>query len=296
MKMEMGIGIIGHGFVGDAVAHGFARHGLTPYIYDAKPDRSEVSFERAATQEFVFVCVPTPSRSDGSMDFVILDSVVKQIQKLRVEGREPGTIVIKSTVLPGVVEGYRGRYPAQRFISNPEFLTQRTARDDFAKPSRVVIGTDEHSKTLATMALWAIYRSMVKADTPILIVSHDEAAMIKCACNSFFATKLSFMNEVALMCDTLKIDYGRVLQGMLTSGWVNKMHTQVPGPDGKYGFGGACLPKDLAAFADLAHSIGVTPNTMFGAIETNKGIRRDVYGGVEEGKEATNERQDDDRR
>ena len=272
--MSKSVGIIGNGFVGDAVAHGIKAVGYVPLIYDANPNRSEVDFEVAACCDYMFVCVPTPtSARNGDQDTSILDDVVSGIAMLQSAQQPVGTVVIKSTVLPGVVNEMRTRYSTLRFVSNPEFLTERSARSDFVHPSRVVLGASRNP-AWELDGLVALYERLAP-DAPRLIVTHDEAALIKYASNCFFATKISFLNELKQICDVTQSSYDAVRNGLVTSGWVNPMHTLVPGPDCRLGFGGKCFPKDLAAFARYGTARGVRTTMMRSAIAKNFEVRED---------------------
>ena len=271
----MKLGIIGNGFVGDAVAHGFS-HSLEVLIFDMNPERSTHTLKEVAACNFVFVCVPTPYNADGeSINLEALVSVLNQLSKLQTcDDFTVGTLLIKSTVIPNVVDNFCKTYPELKFISNPEFLTQRTARADFEKPNRIILGaSSSNSGTL--VALDMLYRNYVGEAVPIIHCTHDEAALIKMVSNCFSATKISFFNEVFQICAAQGSDYNVVINGVCTSGWVNSMHTAVPGPDGKLGFGGACFPKDMASFAAYAKLLGVSTATVCGAIETNQIVRKE---------------------
>jgi UDPglucose 6-dehydrogenase len=262
------VGVVGCGFVGDAVAHAF--EGVAEVLrHDTVPERSTGTLEDMGRDaHFIFVCVPTPtSKKTGAIDLTILDSVLFKINSGRKRVRQ--VVIVKSTVVPGTMEEREARYPNMRLAYNPEFLTERTARSDFLTPSRIVVGASKRSIIKSVEKLYRLLHSK----SLILPCSLTEAQMIKYACNCFFACKISFFNELLQICEAAGARFDIVRSGLLTSRWVNIMHTQVPGPDGKRGFGGKCFPKDLLAFRTYAESIGVTPSILRAALWKNLEVR-----------------------
>ena len=134
----MNIGIIGNGFVGSALIHGFVLHVDDIYIYDKDPKRSTHSMETLAnSSNIVFVCVPTPMFESGECDLSIVTSVIEDLSQYKCIKNK--VIVIKSTVVPGTTENLALKYPNLNFVFNPEFLTERKARLDFINASRIVL-------------------------------------------------------------------------------------------------------------------------------------------------------------
>lgn len=269
------VAVIGCGFVGDAVAYGFRRVAKV-LEHDVDPDRSKHTLEQCVEQaEFLFICVPTPtSKATGRIDLMILAKVIGDIAALKPDVGQ--IVIVKSTVVPGTMEGYAKHCGTMRFAYNPEFLTERTARKDFAKPTRIVIGADE-ARTRKRVA--ALYRKRF-AETPMIECTLAEAQMIKYACNCFFATKITFLNELYQICRAGHARFDVVRKGLLSSGWVNPMHTLVPGPDRRFGFGGKCFPKDTMAFRSYAESIGIMPKVLNAVIEKNGEIRGKDWEGI----------------
>ena len=221
------IGIIGYGMVGKAVKHGFPKtqHCISdPYI-----NNTEVTDVCLANPEAIFVCVPTPS--DDS-NYSILKEVLGKIKKSEYKG----LVVVKSTVLPHHLIPYDVLY-------NPEFLTERTNLEDFINPPMLVIGGDRGQELLD---LYDKY-SIVKTDKRFL-TSVRNASFIKYMMNTFYAMKVTYMNE---MYDVVgKDDWEEVTDILSQHPWMGSHHFQVPGPDGKRGFGGKCFPKDTKALVD----------------------------------------------
>ena len=267
-EVELTVGVSGAGFVGGAVANGFQR--ITQVkVHDNNPKRTTDGWCETATCDVVFVCVPTPTcDATGTCDLTILDAVLARLAVTR----NVGIVVVKSTVPPGVIEQRCTRYPGLRLISNPEFLTERNANADFLNPVSVVLGYRLPEHTCAAV-VETLYRGLTNA--PIIHVSHDDAALIKYGRNCFFAAKVIFFNELSQLCGKIGAGYEQVLQGILASKWVNPMHTRVPGPDGQYGYGGKCFPKDTRALVAFAKAQGVDLSLIAAAIRKNLTIRQD---------------------
>jgi UDPglucose 6-dehydrogenase len=194
--------------------------------------------------EFAFLCVPTPQNSDGAADLSFVEAAAAEIAPVL----GPGAIVVnKSTVPVGsteVVEQVLGR-PDVRVVSNPEFLREGTAIDDFLKPDRVVVGAEDRVAALAVAALYAGIGSQVVVTDPA------SAEMIKYASNAFLATKLSFVNSIAAVCEGVGADVDDVMLGLGLDRRIGAEFLR-PGP----GWGGSCFPKDTRALVRTAEGAG----------------------------------------
>jgi len=267
----MKIGIIGNGFVGSAIMHGFILHLDDIMIYDKDPKRSTHSMkELVSNSDVIFVCVPTPMFESGECDLSIVESVTEELSQYDCIGRK--VIVIKSTVVPGTTESLAEKYPSMNFVFNPEFLTERKARLDFINTSRIVLGSN---KELANDVVEKLYRLRFPY-TKVIKTNFGTAQLIKYMCNCFFATKVSFMNEMHQVCDAIGGNWDQALEGFITDGRIGNSHIDVPGHDGDFGFGGKCFPKDLNAMIKKAEALGVSPDVMKGAWEKNKQVRKDL--------------------
>ena len=208
--------------------------------------------------EFVFLCVPTPQGTDGSADLSYVEAVAKEIAPhLR-----PGTVIVnKSTVPVGstlVVERVLGRHDI-KVVSNPEFLREGTAVPDSLHPERIVVGADDQSAAARVGDLFA------GTHAPLLITDAATAETIKYASNAFLATKLSFVNAVAGLCEAVGADVRDVILGL---GYDRRIGFEYlrPGP----GWGGSCLPKDTRALVHIAEQAGYDFSFLKGAIATNE--------------------------
>ena len=208
--------------------------------------------------DFVYLCVPTPQSADGSADLSYLKAAASEISaKLK-----PGAIVVnKSTVPVGstlLVEQALGRSDVA-VVSNPEFLREGTAVDDFLHPDRVVIGADDQAAASRVASLYAGVRA------PIMVTDPASAEICKYASNAFLATKLSFTNAVAALCEAVGADVNDVLLGM---GYDHRIGHEFlrPGP----GWGGSCFPKDSQAIISIAEDAGYDFSLMRGVIAVNE--------------------------
>ena len=240
------VGVIGNGFVGSAVVNGFALHAEVK-VYDKSPELSIDSFESAVNCDYVFICVPTPMGQAGASDLNIMDSVISGISR---EQKNKSSInIIKSTVPPGTLEKYVEQYPKLKFVSNPEFLTERSANLDFINATRIILGGDRGD----TSRVASLYRDRFPYKK-IIETNFATSQFIKYMCNCFFATKVSFMNEMFQAAQKLKVNWNDARDGFISDGRIGNSHLDVPGHDGYLGFGGKCFPKDINSFITIFES------------------------------------------
>tara|TARA_B100000212_G_scaffold299163_1_gene243747 strand:- start:1141 stop:1977 length:837 start_codon:yes stop_codon:yes gene_type:complete len=254
------VGVIGNGFVGEAQAFAFAPT-TNLRIYDLDPLRSSHSLEEILECQFIFVCVPTPMKKDGSQDTSYIEAVF--------ETATPGPIyIIKSTVLPGTTEKLSKQYPKLDIVFSPEFLTERTAKLDMLTQARIVLG----GKKNITSVVKKLFEQRFK-NRHIIETNSTTAEYIKYMNNTFFATKVSMMNEFKLLADKIGVEWDKALYGFASDGRVGDSHLHVPGPDGRKGYGGTCFPKDVSAFITFAKENNIDLNTIEGGWKTNLEVR-----------------------
>ena len=270
------LGVIGHGVVGQAVEHGFAPY-FDVCVYDKHktPQLGSSGHVCESIYELVhkvngpiFVCVPTPMGLGGECDTSIVEDVVEEINKAAQFTDDIPVVAIKSTVVPGTTKKLSEKYFNIVIGFNPEFLTERTAIDDFKNQDRVVVGA-------SGSALWAICTCFSKAfpKVPIYCCSTTEAEMVKYTANVHLATKVALANEIYQICNKLNISYDKVIELATKDQRLGKSHWDVPGPDGMMGFGGTCFPKDINALVFKACELGIRTHVMEGAWATNLDVR-----------------------
>ena len=276
--MKKTVGIIGYGFVGKAVAQLSEVYEVNIYDPFIEEYSSNEKHNAAYLSDFVFVCVPTPTSEFGDLDVEIVDSCTRTWQYLRLKHANYDSIlVIKSTINPETIQWLSGKHEVNRIVHNPEFLTQRTAMEDFRKPVEVIVGGLDAAISKKVIDLYKGYYPLGDEEPLYYNVEAKLAELIKMARNSFYALKVSYFNEVYELCNKMDIDYEtfrKVFTLEEKHPWIAKQHTQVPGPDGKVGFGGACLPKDSKGLVELAMHYDVKMQTLEAAVKSNK-RRRD---------------------
>ena len=231
MRENVSVGIVGNGFVGNAVYQNL-RDKAHCKVYDVDKNRSYNTLDEVLLQDFIFVCLPTPMKMDGSCDLSILDNFFEDLPD-----HITGTFVIKSTVPVGTTKKYTERH---NVIHNPEFLTARNAVEDYGKAERNIVGGTQELCVDFTCFFEACFPKI-----PSVIVSSDESEAIKYFSNVFLAYKVAYFNKIFDFCKETGMNYKNVRQGVTADHRIGKSHTQVPGIDNDRGFGGTCFPKDL---------------------------------------------------
>lgn len=254
------VGVIGNGFVGESQAFAFSSTSEVR-IFDIDPAKSTHTLEEVHECDYVFVCVPTPMRRDGSQDLSYVERVFEQATQ--------GPIyIIKSTVLPGTTNRLVEKYPNIYITFNPEFLTERSAKIDVLTQSRIVIGGNPNF----TQAVAKLYKNRFTG-RHIIETDATTAELVKYMANTFLATKVSIMNEFKLLADTLGVNWEDALEGFAGDPRIGQSHIQVPGPDGRLGYGGTCFPKDVNALLTLAEQVKVPLLTIEAGWRTNLNVR-----------------------
>jgi UDPglucose 6-dehydrogenase len=289
------IAVIGTGYVGLTTSIGLASLGHQVIGYDLDPVKVEllqagklpihepglgeilidvlgsgnlqttsVLSEAVTDADFIFTCVPTPQDEDGSADLsyvISASSVMKDFLK------SGAVVVTKSTVPVGsakIVEDAIGRSDVE-VASNPEFLREGAAVHDFNHPDRIVVGARSNEVAQKVMDLYS------KIDCPKILTSQATAELIKYASNSFLAIKLSYVNDIAALCEAVGADSHEVLHGMGLDTRIGNRFLE-PGP----GWGGSCFPKDTKALESIANSYGVEMPLITSAIASNESAHKRV--------------------
>ena len=216
------------------------------------------SAEAASHADFVFLCVPTPAGPDGGTDLSFLEAAAAEIgQSLR-----PQTVVVNKSTAPAGTTRFLARVLGRADVpvaSNPEFLRQGSAVRDFLHPDRVVVGAADAAVADRVAGLYA------SIDAPVLITDAASAETVKYVANAFLATKLSFSNSVAALCEAVGADVDDVLAGMGHDRRIGRDYLK-PGP----GWGGSCLPKDTRALIDAASAAGYDFALLRSVVEANE--------------------------
>ena len=254
------IGIIGNGFVGEAQAFAFSPVSDIR-IYDTESIKSTHTLKQTHDSDFVFVCVPTPMYNDGNQNLEFVEEVFKHANSKPI-------YILKSTVLPGTTDKLNKTYGQFKIVFSPEFLTERTSKLDMLTQNRIIIGGNK----IWTKQVRKIYELRFK-NKNIIETDSKTSELIKYMNNTFFATKVSIMNEFKLVCDKIGANWEDALNGFASDGRIGDSHLHVPGPDGQLGYGGKCFPKDVCALLNFAKDKGIKLNSIAGGWETNINVR-----------------------
>jgi UDPglucose 6-dehydrogenase len=262
----MKIGIVGQGYVGTAIKGGFEKHyELETYDKFSSSKSTCNLHDLVLLCDVIFVCVPTPMNKDGSCHIDIVEEVILEINEISISSESKPTVVIKSTVPPGTTDRLHRKCKGVDIIFNPEFLTEANFLEDFKNQSRIILGGIRRGTT----KLRQVY-SKVFPHATIVKTNAKYAETVKYFINCFLATKVSFANEMKILCDKLDIDYDKVVEYATYDERLGKSHWAVPGPDGDYGYGGHCLPKDVSAIVNAYEDMKL----LQAVIEVNKKVRK----------------------
>ena len=254
------VGVIGCGFVGEGQAFSFSPISNVK-IYDIDEKKANSSLSETLSCDFVFVCVPTPMKKDGAQDLSYINNVFDNAKK--------GPIyIIKSTVIPGTTDKLINKYKNLDIVFSPEFLTERTAKLDIITQTRIIIGGSQKLTYEVKKLFEARFMNKNIIETTPLTAEY-----IKYMNNTFFATKVSVMNEFYRLANHLGVDWETALFGFVSDQRIGDSHLHVPGPDGKLGFGGTCFPKDINAFISFAKKNNINMNVLEAAWKTNLEVR-----------------------
>ncbi len=262
----MKISVIGLGFVGSAMFESFKQKGVSQLNgYDKFKNIG--SLESCLESDLVFLALPTPyQESTAEYDKSAISETLSFLESKAFNG----LVILKSTVEPETTVNLSKAFPGLALMHNPEFLTERTALEDFNNQSHVVLGKgpsceeDQLKKAI-------VFYSTFYPDAKISVCNSTESESMKIFANSFYSVKVQFFNEIYLLCKEMGCNYETVKSLMLQNQWINPMHTQVPGPDGLLSYGGSCFPKDTNALLKYMKKYG-TPSKVLEAtvIERNE--------------------------
>ena len=201
---------------------------------------------------------------DGSCNVKLVRKVL-----IKLNQKTKAIIVNKSTVVPGTTENFNKEFQNLEVVFNPEFLTERNSVEDFSHQDRIILGGPRPSTT----KIKQIY-STVFPKAYVIKTGSKHAEMIKYFTNSFLATKVSFANEMHELCCALNLDYDKVVEYATLDRRLGNSHWAVPGPDGDFGFGGHCFPKDLSAIIKITNDYGTVNSVLKSVQKTNDKVRK----------------------
>lgn len=257
------VGIIGYGFVGESQAFAFSPVADIK-VFDIEVAKRTHELDEVLDQDLVFVCIPTPMKEDGTQDLSLVEGFFHQVEKFKAKP----IYILKSTVLPGTTQMLEDKFNLD-IVFCPEFLTEKTAKLDMLTQSRIVIGGSQPLKRLKVLELFKARFG----NKHYIMTDSKSAEFIKYMSNNFLTVKTSFMNEYYDLVQEVGGDWDQIVEGMIADPRIGNSHTQVPGHDGKRGFGGSCFPKDINAIVEFSKMFGVDMNVLEAAWKTNLRVR-----------------------
>jgi len=264
----MKIGIAGIGVVGSAIFKSFENKNINVIGYDKfKNIGSLISL---LTCDIIFLCLPTPYSDDiNEYDKSAIIDVCYNLSKKNYQG----LVVLKSTVEPQTTEILSQKY-GLNMCHNPEFLTARTAYEDFENQEHIVIGKASKCN-LAFIDELKLFFGKYYPKAEISVCTSNESELMKLSVNNFYAVKIQFFNELYLLTKKQNFtNYNTVRNLMLKNKWIHPMHTDVPGPDGQLSYGGMCFPKDTNAL--LQYMIKMeSPHAVLQGTVSERNLMRD---------------------
>ena len=242
MKKDVTVGFVGCGFIGGALKQWLETHNPGVKIRVSDPPKGWT--DSLVDADVIFISIHIPTEASGEQDLTLLKQIIAELPDV--------PIFIRTTILPGT-SAKLARETGKSIYFMPEFLTERTAYADFCAQPMVF--------TAETELLQKIFTGK-----KFIEMSSYEAEVTKYAHNVFGALKVTYFNGVYDFCKKTGADYNKVLHGILLSGYINDVHTAVPGPDGKFGYGGKCFPKDVNALTKM--TVGFPLNALLAPLQS----------------------------
>lgn len=271
--------IFGLGFVGNSMYNSFKNKGMEENLnlfgFDKFKDGGIGSMDLGLSSDIIFMALPTMyDEVSGCYDKSAINECCDYLNK----NNYMGLVVIKSTVEPETTDKLSKKFPKLAFVHNPEFLTARTAYEDFHSQKHIVLGkatTCPESKLLTLQNFFSTYYP----DAEFSICSSLESESMKIFCNSFYSVKVQFFTELYQLTKSNGSNYDTIVKMMLKNNWINPMHTQVPGPDGKISYGGLCFPKDTNALNKYMEKYS-SPNKILESCINERNDMRDDHDNI----------------
>lgn len=264
MTEKINVGIVGHGFVGNATEKGL-KGSANKILIDPKYGTTIQDLSKMKPS-FIFVCVPTPMKDDKSFDSSIIEETSIQIA----EECPDAIVIIKSTILPNILEQiYKIN---NKIVYNPEFLREKSAEEDFINANFLIFGGEKNYCKEASN--FFLEHSYCKTSEHIF-TDLKTASLVKYTINSFLASKVLFFNQIYDVYKALGTDesWEKFIDTVSRDSRIGSSHMSVPGHDQRRGFGGACFPKDTAALLQFSKLLGADLNILEKTIEENNTIR-----------------------
>lgn len=280
-QQKISINIIGMGYVGGGMSHLLERNNVEFNVCDLNEKQGDFNYFNNVPELVNFsetncdiscyvICVPTPSDSEGNCDISIVKSV---LSKLNENVTKETYTIIKSTIVPGTARKFNEEYPELNIVFSPEFLTEKNYLDDIYNAKFVILGIppkfdmSKYQKVLKVMRLFYKHNSQID----IFMRNYEEAELFKYTLNTYFATKITFFNEIHELCEKMNVDYQKLKELFKLDPRVGSYGINVPGPGNDfYGFFLKCLPKEVKSMVKLQEKLELSNELMVCVDKRNK--------------------------
>ena len=274
---DIKVSIIGLGFVGSAIYKSFNLKGfknnINLFTYDKFKDNGIGNLNDCLETDIMFLALPTVYKEDlGQYD----KKPILETCLFLSNNKYKGAIVIKSTVEPETTQKLSELFTDLEFIHNPEFLTARTAFDDFHNQTHIVLGKGPNCSEENFNKVIDFYNNYYP-DAEISLGTSLESESMKSFVNCFYSIKVQFFTELYLLCKKNGSNYDTIKNMMLKNNWINPMHTNIPGPDGQISYGGLCFPKDTNALNKYMLKNEIPNKVLEATIKERNEMRNDNY-------------------
>ncbi len=285
---KISVNILGYGFVGSACGFLCEKNNVEFNVCDTQLKTGNFNYfnniselvyfsESKSDVNFYFICVPTPSDSEGKCDTSIVESVIKQLSSIV---KKRSIIIIKSTIKPGTTRALYNTYNEKLdIVFCPEFLREVSYKDDIYSAEFVLFGIDESQKALIndlkdlfTNYLYKHKYTVNNSPFEFYFKTFEECELFKYTLNTFFATKITFFNEIYDLCNTIGVDYQNLKSLFKLDKRIGDYGTVVPGMDG-FGYTRSCLPKEIRGLIKLQEELGLSNDLASCVDKRNKYFR-----------------------
>jgi UDPglucose 6-dehydrogenase len=266
------IGVIGTGFVGNAIVQSLTINNISNIIlYDKYINGGIGNIKDTLKSNIIFICLPTPYLEKTKKYDI---SAIEETLEYLYFNNFTYPILIKSTILPETTNILNKKFPSLQIIHNPEFLSQNTAISDFHNQKHIVLGKSNNCSNKSLQFVVLFYEKYYP-NAKISQCDSNESECMKIFCNSFYAVKIQFFNELYSLCNNNDISFNNVKNLMLKNGWISPMHTNVPGNDGQLSYGGNCFPKDTTALLNYMKRKNCPNKVLEACINERNSMRTD---------------------
>jgi UDPglucose 6-dehydrogenase len=282
--MFRSVNVIGYGYVGGAVGYVCERNQVPFNVCDTQEKTGGFSFfttdveqlvlhsEKENEANFYFIAVPTPSKEDGSCNTDIIDGILSKLNSVTTKKTY---VIIKSTMVPGTCRSFQERYERLCIVSSPEFLREATFQQDMYEAEFVLVGLLNEKKDAEFTDVENMFRTLYSHNKELVVYkkSYEECELFKYTLNVHLAVKVWYFNEIYEICDKLGVPYEKLKSMLSLDKRIGDYGTHVPGPDGKFGYGLSCLPKETRGMATLQGKLRLDNAVLQHIIERNDYFR-----------------------